>query len=76
MLEVCPLDYAYDERDHPARVRNAIRPNSTQPLAPRSAAHMPCRTHSEYQNKVETTYALLPRPPQTPAAPFKRLYPN
>jgi hypothetical protein len=28
----------------------------------------------EYQNVVETTYGWLPRPPQAPAAPFKRLY--
>ena len=55
---------------YPACERSAIRPNSTQPLAPRSAAHMPCRTHSEYQNKVEATYAPLPRPPQTPATPL------
>ena len=33
-------------------------------------------TPSEYQNTVESAYGLLPRPPQTPAARFKRLYPN
>ena len=76
MLELCPLDYAYRGRDYPERDRNAIHPISTPPLTPRRAAHMPYRTHSEYQNKVETPYAPLPRPPQTPAAPFKRLYPN
>lgn len=31
-------------------------------------------TPSEYQNTVESAYGLLPRPPQTPAARFKRLY--
>lgn len=33
-------------------------------------------TPSQYQNTVESAYGLLPRPPQTPAARFKRLYPN
>jgi hypothetical protein len=28
----------------------------------------------QYQNTVETAYGLLRRPPQTPAASFKRLY--
>jgi hypothetical protein len=31
-------------------------------------------TPSEYQNTVESAYGLLPRPPQTPSARFKRLY--
>lgn len=31
-------------------------------------------TPSGYQNTVESAYGLLPRPPQTPAARFKRLY--
>jgi len=31
-------------------------------------------TPSEYQNTVESAYGLLPRPPQPPAARFKRLY--
>jgi hypothetical protein len=29
---------------------------------------------SEYQNPVRNPYGLLPRPPQTQAAHFKRLY--
>ena len=28
----------------------------------------------QYQNTVESAYRLLPHPPQTPAARFKRLY--
>jgi hypothetical protein len=28
----------------------------------------------QYQKGVQSTYSLLPRPPQTPAAHFKRLY--
>jgi len=28
----------------------------------------------QYQNPVENAYGLLPRPPQTQAAHFKRLY--
>jgi len=31
-------------------------------------------TPSKYQNTVQSTYGLLPHPPQTPAARFKRLY--
>ena len=31
-------------------------------------------TSSQYQNTVESAYGLLPRPPQPPAARFKRLY--
>jgi hypothetical protein len=30
----------------------------------------------EYQNRVRNPYGLLPRPPQTQAAHFKRLYRN
>ena len=41
---------------------------------PGRAIHAFCRTRSEYQKTVETAYGLLPRPPQTPAAHFKRLY--
>jgi hypothetical protein len=48
----------------------------------RTAAHAQCcgayplvsSTPSEYQNTIESAYGLLPRPPQTPAARFKRLY--
>jgi hypothetical protein len=29
---------------------------------------------SEYQNPIRNPYGLLPRPPQTQAAHFKRLY--
>jgi hypothetical protein len=28
----------------------------------------------QYQNTFESAYGLLPRPPHTPAARFKRLY--
>jgi hypothetical protein len=48
----------------------------------RTAAHSRCcgpyplvsSMRSEYQNTVESAYGLLPRPPQTQAARFKRLY--
>src|SRR5215469_11056374 len=39
------------------------------PGVPKRGSRWP--TH-EYQKTVETTYGLLPRPPQTPVARFKR----
>jgi len=33
-----------------------------------------CNSYSEYQNPIRNTYPPVPRPPQTQAAHFKRLY--
>jgi hypothetical protein len=45
-----------------------------RPAASREGVPAPLILPSKYQNPVENPYGLLPRPPQTQAAHFKRLY--
>jgi putative transposase len=74
MFDVCPRVRAYDQigelRPYPAAnralsggwatLRGRLRPTGGSSF--------------EYQNSIRNPYGLLPRPPQTQAAHFKRLY--
>ena len=74
MLEVCAHDRGYGagvlfRRATPSRGPfDGRRPGSILPIIAAPAQS------SEYQNPVRNPYGLLPRPPQTQAAHFKRLY--
>ena len=74
MRHVCSNGRSCRERIHSPRVASTpnrfgvIRLNSTIPVCAAS------EQFSEYQKPVQNPYGLLPRPPQTQAAHFKRLY--
>jgi hypothetical protein len=73
MPEVCLRGYRHGECGR-STCQQAPNHRFSPPInRPGCAIHALCRTRFQYQNKVETAYRLLPRPPQTPAAPFKRL---
>ena len=74
MLDVCPRDCQHMENAHSLAQGHPkyTFPSSLtpRPLTFRASSDTPF----QYQNTFESTYWRLPRPPQTPAAPFKRLY--
>jgi hypothetical protein len=74
MLDVCPRVRAYDEIGQ-------LRPYQAMNRAlPRGWITLRCRLKPiggpsfKYQNPFRNPYGVLPRPPQTQAAHFKRLY--
>jgi len=74
MLEVClrPCrDGEHRRSGSPERDHHLV---TTRRVPLRTPVEVPGGIPPQYQNKVETTYGLLPRPSQTPATPFKRLY--
>ena len=77
MLDVCPAVLtragAMPKRDTAAVLRSFSYP-AEPPSGTCGPDFLLCFTRRQYQNTVESAYGLLPRPPQTPAARFKRLY--
>jgi hypothetical protein len=76
MLEVCLRPSRDDEHRHSGSLGYAHHPHATRRLPLQTLLKISGGTPLSYQNTDENAYGLLPRPPQTPAAPFKRLYPN
>ena len=74
MLEVCPYGRPDGEHRHSGSLRRDPHPVPTPRMPLRTVVKIPGGTPFQYQNTVENAYGLLPRPPQTPATPFKRLY--
>ena len=76
MPDVCSVDRRCPERSQFRR--NTYAAGSVSGNQIDSAITIPGRPVqvSEYQNPVRNPYGLLPRPPQTQAAHFKRLYRN
>ena len=74
MLDVCSTGPAYRGR------AQLTHPGATLPCSGGGRCDSPASMSSlqtwsfEYQNPVRNPYGLLPRPPQTQAAHFKRLY--
>jgi len=62
---------AHGDSPRPRNLKRALRPHATgyKPGIPDDAKSL-----TDYQNAIGNPYGLLPRPPQTQAAPFKRLY--
>jgi hypothetical protein len=74
MLEVYPRDYHHVDSPHGARLGGANHSSATCSVPFQRVIETYWEVPFEYQNTVENTYWQLPRPPQTPAAHFKRLY--
>ena len=74
MLEVCPRGCPDGEHHHSGSLGRTHYPLATPRVPLRTLVKIPGGIPLQYQNTVENSYGLLPRPPQTPAAPFKRLY--
>ena len=73
MLEVCLHPCRGGEHRHSGSLERDHHPVTPPRIPLRTLVKIPGGIPFQYQNTVETTYGLLPRPPQTPAAPFKRL---
>jgi hypothetical protein len=76
MLEVSLHPSRDGEHPHSGSLGRDHYPVTTRRLPLRTLVKIPVGIPFQYQNTIETAYGLLPRPSQTPAAPFKRLYPN
>jgi hypothetical protein len=74
MLDVCLFECGDGDDRHShafgRQNQNVTSHRAHLPIHPKTA----CDTSFQYQSTVENTYGLLPRPPQPPAAHFKRLY--
>ena len=74
MPDVCPQQ-ARSGTDLPGAGHEALFVASfTPPPDRRGGCLSPKFVRRQYQNTIESAYGLLPRPPHTPAARFKRLY--
>ena len=74
MLEVCLRSGAVTRRGVPtASPRRKRGAESPQRIIGRTLGAASELRH-QYQNAIQSTYPLLPRPPQARAAHFKRLY--
>ena len=74
MLEVCSPCSTQREVHISSRCAPANRRFYTCQTDARAGIPATPEPTSEYQNPVGKPYGLLPRPPQTQAAHFKRLY--
>jgi len=74
MLEVCTHRCPNGAHHHSGSLERAHYPLATLRVPLPTLVKILGCIPFQYQNKVETAYGLLPRPPQTPAASFKRLY--
>ena len=74
MLEVCPGGCSDSEHRQSRSLACGHHPLATRRLPLRALVKTSGSSPFQYQNTIESAYGLLPRPPQTPAAPFKRLY--
>jgi len=74
MLDVCPRRSNQCRRTTLIGGEAAIQASRATLQNARGHRRTPGSSRSEYQNTVESAYGLVPRPPQTPAARFKRLY--
>ena len=73
MLDVCPRVRAYDQIDELRPYRATNRALSRAWTTLRGRFRPIAGSPFEYQNAIRNPYGLLPRPPQTQAADFKRL---
>jgi hypothetical protein len=74
MLEVCPHGCPDGAHPHSGSLERAHYPLATLRMPLPTLVKILGGIPFQYQNKVERSYGLLPCPPQTPAASFKRLY--
>jgi len=74
MLEVCLHGCRDGEHRHSGSLGRQHHTVVTRRVSLRTVVKISDGIPFQYQNTVETTYWLLPRPPQTPATHFKRLY--
>ena len=73
MLEVCLHGYRDSEHRHSVSLGREHHAVASHRVPLRTVVKISGGIPFHYQNTIEN---MLPRPPQTPAAPFKRLYPN
>jgi len=74
MLDVC-LDALIAAKALPEGVVLRLLLRLTAPCSNRGCPYfLAAFTPRKYQPTIESSYRFLPRPPQTPAARFKRLY--
>jgi hypothetical protein len=74
MLDVCSSGRTWRERVPAPRAGSAPQgSDGHRSPSPAAICEIPGWS-SEYQNPVRNPYGLLPRPPQTQAAHFRRLY--
>ena len=74
MLGVCPPGSADSTHVSLSSYQPADCAFPVRRIDPRTSISVIPGWSSEYQNPVRNPYGLLPHPPQTQAAPFKRLY--
>ena len=74
MLEVCPRKSRNGEHSHSGSLGPQHHTVATPRVPLRTVVKISGGIPFQYQNTIENAYWLLPRPPQTPAAHFKRLY--
>jgi hypothetical protein len=74
MPDVCRYGPVLGICAFPARPQNPFKDSSTIPRHTRVHRHAPVAAPAQYQKTLENAYGLRPRPPQTSAARFKRLY--
>jgi hypothetical protein len=74
VLEVCPHGPSYAEPGHSPSHGAAICRFPARRIDIIVRIHVLPSCFSEYQNPIRNPYVLLPRPPQTQAAHFKRPY--
>ena len=73
MLEVYARERNDEDSVHPLRLQYANYAFLSRQMLCRVTFPAPLYPRFEYQSTVENTYGWLPRPPQAPAAPFKRI---
>jgi hypothetical protein len=76
MPEVCPRHplHHQDTVSHPRF--DPIHPSHNPQTRPQTNLDTTAKPSQKYQNLIRSPYAPVPRPPQTRAASFKRLYRN
>jgi hypothetical protein len=74
MLDVCSGHQTYPRMIHSPRRERSNRGLKRHRADTQAAIHHLAQGSSKYQNPVRNPYGLLPRPPQTQAAQFKRPY--
>lgn len=74
MVEVCPHGPPSVSDDAIAALHGLYEAARALPSDLQGGSHTLGFARRKYQDTVETAYGLLPRPPQTSAARFKRLY--
>jgi hypothetical protein len=74
MLDVCSGHQTYPRMIHSPRRERFHRRLKAHRDYTRTDIHDLAQRSSEYQNPIRNPYGLLPPPPQTQAAQFKRPY--